>query len=493
MIRVLKTDDMRRCDSNEKSKLPPYTLMDRAGEALYSSVVYKEPVCIVCGEGNNGGDGYALASILLEKNIDVHVLCLKSKMTDDGKHFFEKLPSSKVSFYDDSFDFSNYNTIVDCIFGTGFHGKIDKQTEGIINKINESGAYIVSCDINSGLNGNSGLGDTIIKSDLTVSIGSYKPGHFLGKSKDYISSLLNCDIGIKEDGDKIYLIEMEDVKNIFEKRKNYSHKGTYGNVAIIGGSVRYSGAIKLANISQTAVRCGCGICTLCVPKCITDGVLPYIMESTLYPMSSKNGYIQFKKEELDEIIKDKKAIAIGMGIGNTKESKKITEYLLSTYTKTLILDADALNSIADNLDAIKDSKANVILTPHLGEFSRLSKIEKDELETDPILYASSFAQKYNCTVLLKGPSTIVTDGKVTYITSTGCPGMACGGSGDVLSGIICSLFGYAKGETPFIASCASYINGLSGEIAQKKRTDITMTSLDTANSITDALESLINS
>ena len=354
-----------------------------------------------------------------------------------------------------------------------------------------AGGFYVSVDINSGLNGDNGLSDLCVKSDLTVSIGTLKSGHILNQAKDKIGKLINVDIGITPLEKPYVLLEKEDIKSLIKPRENYSHKGTYGYVSLIGGSIMYSGAIKLANIASCAVRSGAGVVRLCVPNSITQGVLPYMLESTLYPLKDENGNIKFDKDQIDTLINSSKVIAIGMGLGGKGDNEQIISYLINNYNGILIIDADGLNTLAKMDIDLTKSNAKIVLTPHLKEFERQSRIPMKEINENPIKYAEEYAKNNGVILLLKGVATIITDGETTYLTNTGCPGMATGGSGDVLSGILSGIC--ASNDATLIENvvAGAYINGLAGEIAREESCDISMSAYDTASSVKEAITKII--
>ena len=287
------------------------------------------------------------------------------------------------------------------------------------------------------------------------------------------------------------MLEKDDIKRLIKPRENYSHKGTYGYVSLIGGSTEYSGAIKLANIASSAIRSGAGVVRLCVPNAITNGVLPYILESTLYPLKDENGNIKFDKEQIDTLINSSKVIAIGMGLNQKGDNEKIISYLINNYNGTLIIDADGLNTLSKMDIYLTKSKGKIVLTPHLKEFERLSKIPIEQINENPIEYAKQYAKNNGVVLLLKGVATIITDGENTYLTNTGCPGMATGGSGDVLSGIlagICASNGISLLEN---VSIGAYINGYAAELAREEGCDISMSAYDTAKNVARAISTLI--
>ena len=243
-----------------------------------------------------------------------------------------------------------------------------------------------------------------------------------------------------------YEIEVKDIKDKFAQRPSNSNKGGYGYAGIMGGSLEYSGAIKLANLSASAMRTGCGVVRLIIPEGIAKAVAPYLLEQTIFPMKDENNKMIFSEEQVDEALVKLKALAIGMGWGQSEEYEKILEYILNNYNLPVVIDADGLNTVTKmNMDILKSTKCKVILTPHLKEFERLSKMKIEDIKQDEITIAKDFAKKYDVILLLKGPTTVVT---------------------------------------------GAYLNGMAGEMAEEKYTDISMIASDTVKCLPDAIKKL---
>ena len=528
MERILSVEEMRKSDAATiESGTPGRELMQRAAAGIYSAVCdsfrIKGPVAIVCGSGNNAGDGYALALILNEKGIKCTLFRVTDKFSGDGKIYYDKciaacIEDRPVSVDDLSssstagtgaFLFDGYAMIIDCLLGTGFKGDVRSPYKEAIRTINaaaKSGAKVVSADINSGLNGDNGMGreGSVVISDLTVSIGSYQPGHFLGMAKDCMRKCANIDIGINPVPDSGMITELftdRDIPSVIPQRKNLSNKSNNGYIVLMGGSPRYGGAIRLACLANAAMRSGAGVVKVCVPSSLRAEVSSHILESTLFPFpEDENGEIAFDPHLTEELLKGVKAVAFGMGIGRGKNAGTLLRFLLSGYTGRLIIDADGLFLLSEIMKEAKErdpssdplfsSPADVVLTPHTGEFSRLTGKSVQEILSDPIGLAAGFASENNVSVLLKGPSTVVAipDKKGSahiYLTDAGCPGMATAGSGDVLSGIIAALAGYVPSELYPI--CGAHIAGRAGELAQKKYGAVSMVASDTIGSLPDVL------
>lgn len=487
--RVMRESDAYTCENVTDSK----TLMRLAGEGIVKSFPFYGKIAVVCGSGNNAGDGYVAARLLFQKGLDVTVFLASDKFSSDGKYYFDMCVCAgvKTEAFSPETDFSSFDIILDCLLGTGFKGKARGNIALAIDKINESGAHVISADINSGLCADSGESEKCVISDLTVSIGTYKYGHFLGMAKDVMREKTNIDIGIGIRGKYAVLAERDSFLPLLLPRRNASNKGTYGYVGIMGGCVEYSGAVKLANLGISALRAGCGVAKLIVPQGIAQSVAPFLLESTLCPLPDEGGHIIFDKNAIDAATARLACLSVGMGWGASPENEKILSYILSEKEFPLIIDADGLNTLAKmDKELLKSTKCRVLLTPHPKEFERLFGIGVCELQNDPVAYAESFAREYGVILLLKGASTVVTDGERTYIVDRGCAGMATAGSGDVLSGVLTGLLGYMP-YSPLTVSLGAYIAGRAGELAAEQNTDIAMTSGDTASMLSRAWKELI--
>lgn len=290
-------------------------------------------------------------------------------------------------------------------------------------------------------------------------------------------------------------VTIEDVKRIVPRRIKDSHKGTYGRVALLGGAIEYSGAIRLAAMAYAALRTGAGLSTIAVPRSIVPIISEHILEVMVYPIECDDKEVVFDKENIDGLIKKQDVLTCGMGLGKSKGAHDIIYYVLKNYDGKLVLDADALNIVSENINVLNDTKSRIILTPHLMEFKRLydgafgNTTTFDEFKKNKINNVKRFVEKYNVVLLLKGPDTIIAQKNNVFnyvIVDRGTPGMATAGSGDVLSGIITGFLGYI--DDLFDASIVSaYINGRAGELASKEVGEISMTASDTVRHIHEAL------
>ena len=342
MIPVLSVENMRKSDAWTCEHVTPgRELMARAARAIFEAVDWRAPVAILCGSGNNAGDGYALALLLREHSIPCTVFLLKEKFSADGQYYYEQCLAQGVEIcLWDGTDFAGFATVVDCLLGTGFRGEVRGTVRAAIEAVNRSGAYVVSADINSGLDGDNGLGDCCVRSDLTVSIGGYQPGHFLNRAKDVMRNKCNCDIGIAPLDRPYRLMERADLLPLFAARPNFSNKGSYGFTALIGGSENYPGAIRLAAMANAAMRSGAGVVRVALPRSLYHDLLPLILESTVFPLPDEGGQLVFDEKEAAAFIQKCRTVAIGMGIGLGEGAAALLRWLLSHFTGTLIVDAD---------------------------------------------------------------------------------------------------------------------------------------------------------
>lgn len=492
MIPILSVEAMRKSDARTiAGGVPGLELMFRAGKAIFEQVDWKPPVAVVCGSGNNAGDGYVIAGLLQAAGIPCEVILLFDRYSEDGAYYLTECREAgvPVRMWESGMALAGFGTIVDCIFGTGFHGEVNGAAAEAIDRINESGAYVVSVDINSGLNGDSGMAEKCVRSDLTVSVGSFQPGHFLNMAKDVMKAKANCDIGIRPVDEHMSLTEEADLYPLFRPRANNAHKGTYGYTALIGGSKKYSGAIRLAGMADAAMRSGAGVVKLAVPDVLWPVVAPAVLESTVFPLADDGSEIVFDEKQFAELTGNVRTAAFGMGIGTGEGAAKALAWLLENYKGTLIVDADGLTLLSRmDTETIRRAACRLVLTPHIKEFSRLTGLEIPEILDSPVGYAEAYAKETGAVVLLKGPATVVTDGARTRIVDAGCPGMATAGSGDVLSGILAAAAAVA--EPLEAAAAAAYINGKAGELAQRRSGSVSMTAGDTAGCVGEVVRRL---
>ncbi len=441
--------------------IPSRTLMFSAGSHIAEAVktVVKQKnfakILIVCGTGNNGGDGFICGEVLRKFGLRVNIFAFEGKMSDDCQW-------AKSEYRGDYTEEINADLIVDCIFGTGLTREVTGKYSEIIAKINDSGAYVIAADIPSGINGDNGLVmGCAVKADLTVAVAEYKVGMFIGDGPDYCGEIIKKDIGIICNSTNcIVTYSDDDIKLFYPVRKRNSHKGTYGSANIVAGCDKYIGAAALA--SEAALKSGCGYLKLTTS------------DKVKLALAAKYPQVIF----LEDPDLSSQAIAIGMGCGIGEKLYDTINSLLQDFGGKLIIDADGLNTLSRyGVDILKNKKCSVILTPHIKEFSRLTGKSVKEILNDPVTISQQFAENYGVTLLLKSASSIITDGRKTVINTRGSTALSKGGSGDMLSGYICGCA--ARGLGAFDAAvCGAYTMGLSAELSSKENTDYCATAKD---------------
>ncbi len=493
MQAVLTCAQMRAADKYTIQTLgtPSQELMERAGSAIAEEaekilrLKNLHSVLAVCGGGNNGGDGWCVARLLAERGYRTAVYTLTDKFSSDCALQKEKYRGLVYTqFPEESFDM-----IVDAVFGTGFHGAPEGVFLDAIEKINRSGAFVLSADIPSGLNGDTGTYFSCVKADCTVTIGELKGGLLLADGADVCGRILRKDIGITlAERAQAGRSEAKDFLRLFPPKKQNTNKGSFGKAVIIGGSVQYSGA-PLLSVSA-ALRCGCGYTELILPQelfCYCVGKLPEII---LTAAPSQEGMFSYDAEFLREKIKGADCIAIGMGCGVSRSLYDMIAFLLSEYRGTLLIDADGINSLAKfGADVLREKGCRVILTPHPKEFSRLSGEDFTQVLQNGAQLAKKFAAEYGVLIVLKGHTSVITNGKFTIFNTEGTPALAKGGSGDVLSGIVASIA--ARGVNAMdAAACGAFLLGRAGRMAEEKLGEYSVTPSDVIQNLPAAILSL---
>ncbi len=485
---VLSNAQMRAADRYTiEGGVPSLDLMERAGKALANSAIKLanggEVLC-VCGGGNNGGDGFVCARLLREAGVKTTAFCNAEKRSPDCAEM-EKRWIACGGRTAREFPEGEYALVIDCLYGTGFHGSLkgeDIQTVERIAALRARGAKVLACDIPSGVNGENGQAEKVaVAADVTLCIGERKLGVYLGEGIDRAGKIERADIGILlPEKEYISLADEELVNSLLPKRRRNSHKGSYGKAAIVGGSEEYLGAPYLS--AAACLRVGAGYTLLFVPEKLKS---LYALKSPelLVRASSEGCRYAFNENFMRELLLFD-SVAYGMGMGKSEEVYKGVKWLLEQYTGKLIIDADGLNSLAEygEISLLERAKCEVVLTPHAKEFSRLSAWSVAEILDFPVQRVTEFAKTCKGTVLLKNAVSLITDGERISLNATGNSGLAKGGSGDVLSGIIAGLC--AQGADGYSAAIAgSYLLGKSAEIAAKKMGEYSLLATDVVENL----------
>lgn len=470
---------MRKMDEDTiKKGTSSRVLMERAGEALArrtAAVMGQQgigDVLFVCGGGNNGGDGFVAARLLRNEGYDVEVLCMAEKFSPDCAYEMERYGEGVLGIPPRR----RYALIVDCLFGTGLTRAPEGKDALLIDFINHSGAYVIACDIPSGLSGAGIAFSPCVVAHETLCVGQWKQGLLLADGADVAGEITVCDIGIDGDERGAEVWEDGDVKAYFPKKKSHTSKGSYGSAAILAGDV-YSGAAFLS--AGACLKSGAGYTRLCVSRELYPYAVGKLPAVILQPFKG-----------LDDALLHSDCIAVGMGMGVSKELYELTAHLLKEYAGTLVLDADALNALAQyGAEILKEKKCRVVLTPHPKEFSRLCGKSVGEILGSGTNVAQEFSAEYGVTLVLKNNRTIIAEGERCAIVTTGSPALAKGGSGDVLAGFLAGTL--ARGVKPFEAACcSSYVLGRAGELAAAEMGEYAPDAQDIVNFLPRVLKAL---
>lgn len=478
MLKILNATQTKQIDNRtiEYENIPSIDLMERASLTFYEELIKTinplQTVYIFAGSGNNGGDALAIARMLQTFDIKTNVFIVnpEGKLSDDcfiNKERIERLTSVYTIKQDEDIPIIEKNSIIiDGLFGSGLSRPLDKLFAHLVNQINRSGSIVYSIDIPSGMfledNSNNNT-ETIIKSDYTFTFQLPKLALLLPESNPYYKQMKILDIGLSKEAidneyTDYYFLEKHDISVILKPRSRFSHKGNYGHAFLICGSKGKMGASVLA--SQACLRSGVGLLTVHSPGCGVE-----ILQATI-PEAMVDIDINESYTSDVSIDTEKYTIGIGSGIGTMPQTKKALAKLFEFHRKPMVIDADALNIISTDNQLKYRIPAYSILTPHPLEFERLIG-QHCKNGYDRLQHARNFASEYKVYIVLKGAYTaIVTPEKQVYFNPTGNPGMATGGSGDTLTGILTSLLaqGYTSLET---CQLGVYLHGLAGDLAAK--------------------------
>lgn len=457
---------------------PSLDLMEKAGAAVarvairMAGGVYGMRFVIVCGKGNNAGDGFVAARHIARRGGYPVVVLLNpsSRLSDDAMVNYERLRNVRVVVQDQGSlrrELDRASCIVDAIFGTGFKGEVTGSTAEAIRAINESEAPIVAVDIPSGVDGTTGAVESLaIRADVTVTMGALKTGLVLPPGCDFAGEVEIAEIGVEPASihASLRLVEETDVAALFGKRKSTAHKRSVGTALIVAGSVGMSGAAALA--AKGALRAGAGLVTVAAPASVALEIDQTVLEATTLPLpETGRGTIEASAiEAVLERAATMDAVAIGPGLSTDEETFQFVRKLTEQLEKPLVLDADALNAFSGDAASIGSRNSPTVLTPHSGELGRLLGITTAEVNVDRSGSGITAAALSKGVVILKGfRSLVVSPAAEAAVVSTGGPALATGGTGDVLTGVVVALL--AAALDPFAAGwAAAWIHGRAGDV-----------------------------
>lgn len=461
-------------------KINGLLLMEHAALSVYQYIIdnidVNKKIILLVGPGNNGGDALALARLLYcydKHKFEVVMLCGYDALSNFSKQYYDICSNLKIDINrnlssKELFDLLNRSdVIVDAIFGTGLNKNVEGKYLDAIEVVNHLDKLVISIDIPSGINATTGaVMNKAIKADVTITFALAKLGLYLYPGIEYSNKVIISKIGIPKEAinecsSNTILLNKDVAKTLLPNRYLRSNKGTYGKVLIIGGSKSMSGALCMSALS--CIKSGAGTTTVALPKCIHEIVATNVLEGMEIPLEDDGNYISATGiTNVLSIIDIYDIIAVGPGLGREDiNDKLIKELLLSD--KPLVIDADGIYALKNNLELLNNRDNDTIITPHPGEFAYLLDISIKELLKNPIQYVNEFVNKYDVTLVLKLERSIIANKKITYLNTTGNNGLSKGGSGDVLTGIITALFAQSL-KCIESAALGVYLHGLIADV-----------------------------
>ena len=511
-MRVLNTQQMHEADRQtiDEIGLPSIVLMENAGrqavaamEAAFDDLA-TSTVAVLCGRGNNGGDGFVVARTLAQRGIEATVFLLGSvaDVRGDARTNLEILGRVGLTVVEVTnsqewelhfTEISECDLIVDAIVGTGFRGPLTGLLETVVADVNGLGVPVVSIDVPTGLSADTHeIEGEAIEASMTVTLAAPKIPLVLPPADAYAGDLVIADIGIPAslieelDGPWVELLARERMREIVPNRAADSHKGDFGRVLVIAGSVGRTGAAHLAALG--ALKSGAGLVTIATPRSCLPTVAAMMPEYMTEPLEeSSAGTVDFSA--LDRVLDmDADVIALGPGLGRDPSTVAFVHGLVERSGVPLVIDADALNAFSGDSDRLAGRDGvDMIITPHPGEMARLLGVSIEQVQSDRIEHAREFATTHRLHVVLKGHRTIVAgpEGR-TFINLTGNPGMATGGTGDLLTGMIAAWFAQML-DAEAACKLAVYLHGTAGDLAEADEGDTALVATDIAAHLGDAV------
>ncbi len=517
-MKLLSCNEMRELDNLtiEKIGFPGLTLMENAGRKVAELIEKKWPplpgklIYIFCGRGNNGGDGLVVARHLFNKRCRVRVFLAtqKDKLKGDastnlkialniGINVKEVVSKSNI-FSLKKEQLEKEGIVVDALLGTGAKGAPRGVIKELIKLINKWEGNVVAVDIPSGVDADTGqVSEEAVRAKWTVTFAYPKKGLYLYPGMDYAGKIKTVDIGIPynlldERKIKSNLFTREDIPPDLFFRKLSSHKGSFGHLLVIAGSRGMTGAATL--VSLAALRVGAGLVTLGIPQRLNPILEVKLTEVMTLPLpDTREGTFSLKAlDKIHQFAHHCKALILGPGLSTQEETKELVKKIMVSLKIPLVLDADGINALTENLKLIALYPAPLIITPHPGELSRLLSVSIPEVQKNRIFSSRTLAEKTQKIAILKGARTVITDEQGnSWVNSTGNPGMASGGSGDVLSGMIGGFL--VQGMDPLMAAKVGvYLHGSAADLAVKEKGELSLIAGDILENIPRVIRSLKN-
>jgi len=507
-MKIVSAAEMREIDrvTSERFGVPSLTLMENAGTAVADFVRGRYPdarrVCVICGKGNNGGDGFVVARKLREEGREVSVFLLADpgELRGDAARMFQRMGQTPViAKSQDEFEaiqdrVREADLLIDAILGTGFRPPVSALYAEAIAAINASGVPVVAVDIPSGAHADA-MGpqsEAVARADAMVTFTAPRPAHVFGMltgGPTVIAFIGSPDPAIVSKL-QLQLTTPQEIAPLIGPRPRDANKGSYGHVLVIGGSLGKAGAAAMAGMA--ALRIGAGLATVATAKSVLATVAGFHPELMTEPCEeTEAGTISLRALEydyLDKLVKGKAVLAIGPGISRHPETSEFVRTIVQKYPVPTVLDADGLNAFERDAGKLFSKLRPLVITPHPGEMARLTGLSIPEVQKDRTGIARSFAREHEVVVVLKGHRTLVAqpDGEV-WVNITGNPGMATGGTGDILTGMVAGMIAQNPSRIMEAVISAVYLHGLAGDVACESTGEQSLVATDLINFVPEAL------
>lgn len=482
-MKIVSTEEMRAIDraSSERFSVPSLTLMENAGSAVADYVLAchaaAHRIVVFCGRGNNGGDGFVVARRLHREGRKVQVILLASpsELRGDAEFMFDKLPDPAI-VVQSSDELKNLllpaDLYLDAILGTGFKPPVHGLYADAITIMNASQIPVIAVDIPSGADadGMSPQTGTIARADAIVTFTEPRPAHVFGLLTT--GATLVADIGSPEEAIvsalQLNVITARDIAALIGPRPPVSNKGSYGSVLVVGGSLGKSGSAAMAGMA--VLRTGAGLSTVATPKSALATVSGFHPELMTEPLpETHTGTISTEAlDRIAELAKGRTVLAIGSGISRDQHTAELVRTVVARLKVPMVVDADGLNAFQDRTDELNGKGRTMVITPHPGEMARLAGSSVAEVQKDRLEVARKFAREHELIVVLKGHRTLVVqpDGEA-WVNTTGNAGMATGGTGDLLTGMVASLMAQHPNNIQGAVLAAVHLHGLAGDVMRE--------------------------
>ncbi len=506
-MKIVTAGEMREIDrvTTDKYGIPSLTLMENAGKAVADFSLERYPtasrIAVICGKGNNGGDGFVIARHLhlAGKVVEVLLLANAGDLRGDAAEMFARLPVRAVEAHSEEEvreefvrSFSHADLLIDAVLGTGFKPPVSALYASAIHAMNAAKRPILAVDVPSGSD-TDGMhpqaGDSIVRPTWAVTFTAPKPVHVFSDliEKTTVVTPIGTPAAAIRSELGLHVAAVDNFEKFLGSRPLDSNKGMYGHALILAGSFGKSGAAAMAGMA--CLRAGAGLASVATPKSVLTSVASYAAEIMTEPLAeSEAGTVsEAALENWDELVRKMTVLAIGPGLTQHPETAAFVREVVRRTAIPAVIDADGLNALADHTDLLKAAKAPTIITPHPGEMARLCGTDIHTVQAHRISMAREFAYSRNTIVVLKGHKTVIASPSGdAWINCTGNPGMATGGTGDVLTGITAGLLAQHPKEPLLCAIAAVYLHGVAGDVARRYMGEISLVATDLIHALPDA-------